>query len=784
MLTHAVKTQPTEAARDSKPAARGCRRAGRTVLSLVAALYVGGSYPEAAQAQSQTKALREYTEQASVLVFTKFSKSAEGDTLYGSGSGYFINRTGLCITNNHVVDPGHGKSPGEKFALKSELGRLVWEVVVNSGTEDEKTYRADVLYQNEMADQALLQVRDEDGDFLAWPYFLRFLPGRNVKVGLKAWCYGFPGGDSRKGTTGEHAHVAVTDGHIVDLPRRPDGDIKMIETDVLANPGNSGGPFVTIDGLLIGTLTLGGQSRRPNTTMLVPADLTKEVVATAFRRGKVPSGIDLEPFYTLLVGDDGFVDVPGYPRSTSQDCLVFEGGFRICGAPEEDTITLPTPLGEMTLPCAEMAYLLAQDDERGIILMDGGQRIPFLRGEATIKFVPTGGQPIAKDLSEVEAVIFRKGDRRPEPVEGKYLLIGGSEYNLALKDVSGEAKFSTDFGVDLSLPLEKISRVSLNDDDELVLRTVDGTKAAGQFTDHEIHAVLAINGAPVTISLSHLRNATIETLDSLRAPGRRARGIAELFKDSTSEIQEMAVLVDKGEIDSVSTRLASYLESDYFNRQGSLRKDQLRLLDGLCKWKSGHYAEAARQFRKLKNSGDEGIKWYGYAMLAVYERHPDGTYNSKPLNDPEVFREAGQVVAEEALARALAILGERDAPPPENRGLFMNLRSKFKKSTEELMTAGRLDNPAADEAMVQVWNFEFDTLVQEVRRLEQQIEDTQKELAELPAEAREWKGRRLEREIKGLEQDLERTREWQQETRERLRQVGFIIDDPDKQLPT
>lgn len=784
METHAVKTRSTEAAPDSRPATRCGLRARRTVLPLVAALTVYGSHPGAVQAQSQSKELREYTEQASVMVITKFSKSSEGDTPYGSGSGYFINRTGLCITNNHVVDPGHGKSQGEKFALKNQLGRLVWEVIVNSGTEDEKVYRADVLYQNEMADQALLQVRDEDGDFLDWPYFLRFLPGRSLNVGLKAWCYGFPGGDSRKGTTGEHARVAVTDGHVVDLPRRPDGDIKMIETDVLANPGNSGGPFVTMDGMLIGTLTLGAQSRRPNTTMLVPADLTKEFVVTAFRRGKVPSGIDLEPFYTLLVGDDGFVDVPGYPRSSAQDCLVFEGGFRICGAPEGEAISLPTPLGKMTLPCAELAYLLAQDDERGIILMDGGQRIPFLREESQITFVPTGGQPITKNLGEIEAVVFRKGNRRPEPVTGKRLLIGGSEYNVALKDVSGEVKFSTDFGVDLSLPPEKISRIDLNEDGELVLKTVDGTKATGEFKEHEIQAVLAINDAPVTISFRDVRNATIEMLDSPRARGRQARGIAELVKEATPEILEMAKLTDQGEIDSVTTRLASYLAPEYFNRQGALRKDQVRLLDGVCKWKSGHYAEAARQFRKLKNSGDEGIKWYGLAMLAVYEQHPDGTYNSKPLNDPEAFREAGRRVAEESLERALAVLGEREAPPPENRGLFMNLRSKFKKSTEELMIAGRLDNPGADEAMVQVWNFEFDTLLHEAQRLEQEIKDTQQELAGVPGEAREWKGRRLEREITELEKDLARTREWQQETMSRLRNVGFIIDDPDKELPT
>jgi len=60
---------------------------------------------------------------ASVMVLLAHSKSAEADTPLGSGSGYFVNSTGLAVTNNHVADPGHGKSPDEKFKLKEELGR-------------------------------------------------------------------------------------------------------------------------------------------------------------------------------------------------------------------------------------------------------------------------------------------------------------------------------------------------------------------------------------------------------------------------------------------------------------------------------------------------------------------------------------------------------------------------------------------------------------------------------------------------------------------------------------
>jgi S1-C subfamily serine protease len=218
MQTQAVKTEPMKAAPDPRLVSDDRRRAATIVRSLVAALIAAGVAPRAVLAQSQSSETQERIRHATVMVITAVSKSTEGDTPMGSGSGYFINRTGLCITNNHVVDPTHGKSRWEKQReAYMELNRLVWKVVVDGGTEQEKVYQAFVLYQNDKADQAILQVRDEDGGFLSTPDFLRLRPGRTVDVGLKAWCYGFPGGDARKsGKDQEHPAAAISEGHVVD----------------------------------------------------------------------------------------------------------------------------------------------------------------------------------------------------------------------------------------------------------------------------------------------------------------------------------------------------------------------------------------------------------------------------------------------------------------------------------------------------------------------------------------------------------------------------------------
>ncbi|MCP4590596.1 MAG: serine protease [bacterium] len=735
--------------------------------------------------QSQSAEVRERCDHATVMVLTKYSKSSEGDTLFGTGSGYFINRTGLCISNNHVVDPGHHKSQQEKFELKGSLNRLVWNVVVDGGTDDEKVYRADVLYQNERADQALLQVYGEDGDFLEWEHYLGFFPGRRLRIGQKAWCYGFPGGNSRKGDKGEHSRVAVTDGHVVDLPRRPDGDVKMIETDVLANPGNSGGPFVDIDGNLLGTLTLGAQTEgRTNTTELVPADLTKEFITTAFQRGKVPSGIDLEPFYTHLVGEDGYVAVPGYPRLDRSDCLVLESKDRMCGAPVGESITLPTPLGKLRLPCAQMAYLLKQDREFGVILMDGGERLPFLRTdpEAVIEFRPTVGKAFTQALGNVEAVAFRKGNDLGDPPSGRNVLIGGTGYHVLVSSPEGEARFRTKLGVELPLPIESISHVSTDrtTGDRIIVIT-DGSEVTGEFLPHEIRATLSINGAPLKLSLAGVEYATIEVL---KGKARRTRGhsLMDLFGDAASDMQGMAQALDNGEVEKVESQLARRYGTAVFKRQAPLKKNQIRLLRGVCHWHSGRYAQANREFRKLKRCEEEGIRWYAHAVAAVYERFPGGEYGERPLSDPAVFKQAGAVIAEEALGNALDLLSEVDAPPPGNRGMFMRMRKRLQNQSDDLMVASRLGNRAADDAVVRIWNFEARLCEGEIRRLEEEIEKKGEELSGLDSNARQWRGRRIERDVDSLVQARDATVEWFGEVQERLAEVGFIIDDPDRDI--
>ena len=228
---------------------------GRFALRVAAGLVAGALTVAPVRGDDMKPETLERMKHATVYVKTFLSERSQSDKLQGTGSGFFINNSGLLITNNHVVDPVHMKSPEEKHKFHYSGGKLSWKVVVDSGGADEKPYKAVVLYQNETADQAVLQTYDEADGMLRTPNYMRLLPESRLQKGMKVWGLGFPGGD-RQARDGEKPEIQDESGNILSFPRTPGGRLRMVYTDVLARPGNSGGPMVDQDGFLVGTVTL------------------------------------------------------------------------------------------------------------------------------------------------------------------------------------------------------------------------------------------------------------------------------------------------------------------------------------------------------------------------------------------------------------------------------------------------------------------------------------------------------------------------------------------------
>ena len=147
-----------------------------------------------------------------------------------SGSGFFIDPSGLAVTNNHVV-----------------TGASTLDVYVNGAAEP---VNARVLGVSECADLAVIKV--DGSGFTA----LKLQPAKPA-VGADVWSAGFPLGDAE--FTWHHGNVSKADAS---------GDTDwasvshVIEHDALINPGSSGGPLVNAQGEVVGVNYAGNDKTR------------------------------------------------------------------------------------------------------------------------------------------------------------------------------------------------------------------------------------------------------------------------------------------------------------------------------------------------------------------------------------------------------------------------------------------------------------------------------------------------------------------------------------------
>jgi S1-C subfamily serine protease len=148
----------------------------------------------------------------------------EGGTRTDTGTGVVISRSGLILTNEHVVD---GAS----------------EVTVALDGQSSHTRRATVVTENRSTDLAVLKI--ETSGLTLHP--LTLANSSNTEVGEAVVAIGNPFG----------LNWTLTNGVVSALGRQiqaPDGSAisGAIQTDAALNPGNSGGPLINAAGEVIG----------------------------------------------------------------------------------------------------------------------------------------------------------------------------------------------------------------------------------------------------------------------------------------------------------------------------------------------------------------------------------------------------------------------------------------------------------------------------------------------------------------------------------------------------
>jgi len=176
----------------------------------------------------------------------------------GLGSGVIIDRSGLVLTNHHVVEGAE-------------------EIVV--GLPDGRVFEGRLVGTYPAADLAVLRI---DGDDLP---VAELAPGEPLRVGQLVIAIGNPFGLDYSATTGIISalgrELAVDAGLVL---------TNLIQTDAAINPGNSGGPLLDREGRVIGinTAILRGRQDLPAQGLgfAIPIADALEVAGELLRHGR------------------------------------------------------------------------------------------------------------------------------------------------------------------------------------------------------------------------------------------------------------------------------------------------------------------------------------------------------------------------------------------------------------------------------------------------------------------------------------------------------------------
>lgn len=212
--------------------------------------------------------------------------------LEGQGSGIILDRAGLIVTNNHVIDGANQ---------------------VHVSLKDGRTFTGEVVGSDEATDVAVIRVNASDlpaadlGDSEA------------VRVGQFVLAIGnalaLPGGPTLS--------MGVLSAKGRPLPGSDFIFEGLLQTDAAVNPGNSGGPLADLDGRIIGITTMMIPYAQ-GMGFAIPINTVKKIAQEILQSGHVSrrwigiSGIDLNPQLARrysLQAESGFLVAEVYPRS-------------------------------------------------------------------------------------------------------------------------------------------------------------------------------------------------------------------------------------------------------------------------------------------------------------------------------------------------------------------------------------------------------------------------------------------------------------------------------------
>jgi len=210
----------------------------------------------------------------------------------GTGTGFIIDKSGLILTNNHVVD---------------EAEDIRVSMFGGGRTE---SYAAKVVGRDTLTDSALIQLTDMPAAPLQEA---KFGDSEQMQPGDWVVAIGNPFGLSHTVTVG-----------VISALSRPLGGVSgrrqnMLQTDAAINPGNSGGPLLNVRGEVVGmnTAIYTDASRAANigigfaTPINAIRDLLPQLRTGKITRGVIGVEVNPDPLSKEVARGLGLPDVNG-----------------------------------------------------------------------------------------------------------------------------------------------------------------------------------------------------------------------------------------------------------------------------------------------------------------------------------------------------------------------------------------------------------------------------------------------------------------------------------------
>jgi len=189
-------------------------------------------------------------------IFSRKRAAGSGKTAKGLGTGFIVQKDGVIVTNNHVIEGAD-------------------EILVQ--LSDERRVPAKVAGRDPRTDIAVVKIQDAK-DLPA----IALGDSDALEVGEGVVAIGNPFGLNHTVSAGI---VSAKGRGRDDVPLDPSGYYSFIQTDASINPGNSGGPLLNLKGEVVGMNSAIRGGGAQGIGFAIPINMVKQILPTLLKDG-------------------------------------------------------------------------------------------------------------------------------------------------------------------------------------------------------------------------------------------------------------------------------------------------------------------------------------------------------------------------------------------------------------------------------------------------------------------------------------------------------------------